>query len=279
MTGTPTPGGVGSEVRHLAPLLQILRHQPYGTNEALWRVRSCFSVRRGGTFHRREHHAASGDWQACDLTDQGAAAMQPRFRVPPRRHDDVHRAFCALQEAIQRPFEARQREGRRRLMALLQDTMVCASKAKLEAAGLLPSCKKQVLSRRTLDCAAVSYPCEFGLHPLSCLRHGFAAHTACQHLRCSALGGRRIQRRNMRTFVVQTVLLRFEPEHARSYNELVEVRKASAADFLHCMITCVATPPRHASRRRGMLGKGVHCFGGGEVLDRYLCHSLRELCR
>jgi len=39
MTGTPTPGGVASEVRHLAPLLQILRHQPYGTNEALWRVR------------------------------------------------------------------------------------------------------------------------------------------------------------------------------------------------------------------------------------------------
>ena len=40
MTGTPTPGGVASEVRHLAPLLQILRHQPYGTNEALWRVRA-----------------------------------------------------------------------------------------------------------------------------------------------------------------------------------------------------------------------------------------------
>ena len=40
MTGTPTPGGVASEVRHLLPLLQILRHQPYGTNEALWRVRS-----------------------------------------------------------------------------------------------------------------------------------------------------------------------------------------------------------------------------------------------
>jgi len=29
-------------------------------------------------------------------------------------------------------------------MALLQDAMVCASKAKLEAAGLLPTCKKQV---------------------------------------------------------------------------------------------------------------------------------------
>ena len=37
--------------------------------------------------------------------------------------------------------------GRRRLMALLQGSMICASKAKLEAAGLLPSCKKQVRSR------------------------------------------------------------------------------------------------------------------------------------
>jgi hypothetical protein len=44
MTGTPTPGGVASEVRHLLPLLQILRHQPYGINEALWRVRPAFIV-------------------------------------------------------------------------------------------------------------------------------------------------------------------------------------------------------------------------------------------
>ena len=46
MTGTPTPGGVASEVRHLVPLLQILRHQPYGTNEALWRVRRLFQSLR-----------------------------------------------------------------------------------------------------------------------------------------------------------------------------------------------------------------------------------------
>ena len=44
MTGTPTPGGVAGEVRHLLPLLQILRHQPYGTNEALWRVRPGFLI-------------------------------------------------------------------------------------------------------------------------------------------------------------------------------------------------------------------------------------------
>ena len=50
----------------------------------------------------------------------------------------------ALQEAVQRPFEARQAVGRHRLMTLLQGSMICASKAKLEAAGLLPSCKKQV---------------------------------------------------------------------------------------------------------------------------------------
>ncbi len=54
-----------------------------------------------------------------------------------------------MQEAVQRPFEARQMVGRRRLMALLQGSMICASKAKLEAAGLLPSCNKQVRLERT----------------------------------------------------------------------------------------------------------------------------------
>jgi hypothetical protein len=34
-------------------------------------------------------------------------------------------------------------------MALLQGSMICASKAKLEAAGLLPSCNKQVRLERT----------------------------------------------------------------------------------------------------------------------------------
>ena len=39
MTGTPTPGGSpASDVRHLLPLLQILRLQPYGANQGLWRV-------------------------------------------------------------------------------------------------------------------------------------------------------------------------------------------------------------------------------------------------
>lgn len=41
MTGTPTPGtSPASDVRHLLPLLQILRLQPYASNQPLWRVRS-----------------------------------------------------------------------------------------------------------------------------------------------------------------------------------------------------------------------------------------------
>lgn len=40
MTGTPTPGtSPASDVRHLLPLLQILRLQPYASNQPLWRVR------------------------------------------------------------------------------------------------------------------------------------------------------------------------------------------------------------------------------------------------
>ncbi len=150
MTGTPTPGGVASEVRHLAPLLQILRHQPYGTNEALWRVRpspiappawrSPFCIGKTQETLRfrpsitdySQRHAAS-----CKFTAPLMQSLQKSVV-------DVTQSWLPPQEAIQRPFEARQREGRRRLMALLQETMVCASKAKLEAAGLLPTCKKQV---------------------------------------------------------------------------------------------------------------------------------------
>lgn len=47
---------------------------------------------------------------------------------------------------MQRPFEARRPEGRAALMELLRRTMICASKASLEAAGLLPTCKKQARS-------------------------------------------------------------------------------------------------------------------------------------
>ena len=41
-------------------------------------------------------------------------------------------------------------------MALLQGSMICASKAKLEAAGLLPSCKKQVRPRRIRSSLSLS---------------------------------------------------------------------------------------------------------------------------
>ena len=70
--------------------------------------------------------------------------MTPTLTCGLTRLERCPQGVSILQEAIQKPFEARHHGGRRRLMALLQGCMVCASKAKLEAAGLLPTCKKQV---------------------------------------------------------------------------------------------------------------------------------------
>ena len=38
MTGTPTPGGMASELPHLQPLLAFLHQDPYGTEAGFWQV-------------------------------------------------------------------------------------------------------------------------------------------------------------------------------------------------------------------------------------------------
>lgn len=38
MTGTPTPGGITSDLSHLQPLLAFLHHEPYGIEASFWQV-------------------------------------------------------------------------------------------------------------------------------------------------------------------------------------------------------------------------------------------------
>ena len=72
--------------------------------------------------------------------------------------------------------------------------------------------------------------------------------------------------------MVQTVLLRFESEHARSYNELVEVRKPSDADSpaLHDHV-CLPASLCVCYRRAAMPGKGGFCSMTENLDNRLSC--------
>ena len=82
LTTLNTPGGSpASDVRHLLPLLQVLRLQPYGVNEPLWKVRPlhipCGAVlpfRIGAKTLVEVHAQGSRQWFTGDWHGPVAAA-------------------------------------------------------------------------------------------------------------------------------------------------------------------------------------------------------------